>query len=99
MALKGDDVAASWVKAARITAGAPAWVEALSRGLVSLPGFDLLGGIFGEKTVGGLVHVRVGRACGYVAGRRSVVNGLWGVRFGRPSHTLDFNWSRRGGHI
>jgi hypothetical protein len=99
MALKEVDVAASWVKAARITAGAPAWVEALSRGLVSLPGFDLLGGIFGEKTVGGLVYVRAGRACGYVKGKRSAVNGLWGEAFVRPGHTLDFNWSRRGEYM
>jgi hypothetical protein len=97
--LKGDDVAASWVKAARLMAGAPAWVEALSRGLVSLPGFDLLEGIFRGTIAGGLTPVKVGRAGGYVTGKRSAVNGLWGIRFGRPSHTLDFNFSRRGGHI
>jgi hypothetical protein len=99
MALKGDDVAASWVKAARITAGAPAWVEALSRGLVSLPGFDLLEGIFRGTIAGGLAPVKVGRAGGYVTGRRSAVNGLWGEAFVRPGHAYVSRWSRRGGHI
>lgn len=99
MALKEVDVAASWVKAARIMAGAPAWVEALSRGLVSLPGFDLLGGMFGEKTVGGLVRVRVGRACGYVTGKRSRMNGLRGAGFVRPGHSYVSRWSCRGEHM
>ena len=99
MALKEVDVAASWVKAARIAAGAPAWVEALSRGLVSLPGFDLLGGIFGGKVAGGLVYVRAGRACGYVTGKRSWMNGLRGAGFVRPGHAYVSRWSCRGEYM
>ena len=98
MALKEDDVAASWVKAARLMAGAPVWVEALNRGLVGLPGFDLLEGIIGVRLAGRPAPVRVGRACGYVTGRRSVANGR-GVGFGTPRHTVCFNWFRRGGQI
>jgi len=92
-------MAASWVKAAKSVAGVPVWLEALGRGLVNLPGFDLLAGIPGQGIFRGLVCVGVEPVGGYVSSRRPAINGPWGGHFGRPAHAFVSNWSRRGHHM